>query len=105
MAEEKYKVVEPNCGLKITDVKVYPFTNLKDHPYARAVAQVILNDGILLRGLKVMEGLEGMFIGYPPDPYYKGEDYRASITPIKKDVREYIEAVVLNEYEAVKDKV
>lgn len=103
MAEEtnevKVSVIEPACGLKITSVNVYPFTNRREHPYALALAEVILNDALYIRGLKVMEGEMGRFLAYPPDPYYKAEDYRSAVMPIRKDLREYIEAVVLAHYE------
>ena len=102
MAEEtkvEVKVAEPACGLKITSVKVYPFTNRREHPYALAMAEVILNDALYIRGMKVMEGEMGRFVAYPPDPYYKAEDYRSAVMPIRRDLRDYIEAVVIAHYE------
>lgn len=87
-----------NNTLKVTKVKVFLF---KEGPYMgriKAIAEVVLNDQLYLRELRVMDGENGMFVGYPFDPFYKGEEYRSIFFPITRKLREEIEKIVLEEY-------
>jgi len=52
--------------------------------------------------LRIMNGTDGLFVAYPADPFFKGEDTRSIVAPSKDDVRAYIEAVVLNKFNEVK---
>jgi stage V sporulation protein G len=86
--------------LAVTQVQVYPF---KENPYMtrmKALAQVVLNDQLVLRGLKVMDGENGLYMSYPNDPFFKGDDYRNIFHPITRKLREHIENCVLEKYQA-----
>lgn len=85
--------------LAVTNVQVFPFKEGPSLGHMKALATVILNDQIQIRGLRVMEGENGMFVGYPIDTFYKGEDYRTVITPITRQLREHIENCVLEKYQ------
>lgn len=101
-SEEQHK-----C-LSVTACQVYPLT-----PYAslgnkiKALANVTLNDQLVLRGLRVMARSnpttcsEELYVGYPNDPFYKGEDLRSIYFPITKTLREHIENCVLEKYKSV----
>ena len=52
-----------------------------------------------------MEGENGLFVAYPNDPFYKGEDYRSVCFPITRQLREHIETCVLEKYQASLDPV
>ena len=43
----------------------------------------------------------GLFVGYPLDPFYKGDDFRSIVFPITRELREHIENCVLEKYQAV----
>ena len=86
--------------LAVTNVQVFPFKEGPSLGHMKALATVILNDQIQLRGLRVMEGENGMFVGYPLDTFYKGEDYRTIIVPITRQLQEHIENCVLEKYKA-----
>ncbi len=62
------------------------------------MAEVTLNDQIVVRGLRVMNGSNGLFVGYPADPFYKGEDLRSVCFPVTRQLREHIENCVLEKY-------
>ena len=68
-------------------------------------ASVILNDQFQIRGLRIMEGENGLFVGYPNDPFYKGEDFRSVCFPMTRQLREHIENCVLEKYQASLDPV
>ena len=55
---------------------------------------------MVVRGLRVMDGEHGLFVGYPNDPFYKGEDFRTLCNPITRQLKEHIENCVLEKYQA-----
>lgn len=93
-----YDVKEPDCGIKITKVNVYPFQNPKQSLYTRGIASIVLNDALAIQGLRIMEAPHGWFVAYPTDNLYKGEDLRNAVNPTNDDLRSYINAVVLNKF-------
>ena len=99
---DKYQEIEPNCGIKVTKVQVFPFKETQSLMYTKGLATITLNDAIVVRGLRIMDGPNGLFVAYPLDPFYKGEDARSEVAPSRDDVRSYIEAVVLNKFNEVK---
>ena len=92
---DKYQEIEPNCGIKVTNVRVFPFKETSTRIYTKGMATITLNDSI------VMSGPNGMFVAYPIDPFFKGEDARSVVAPSRDDLRSYIEAVVLNKFNEV----
>lgn len=87
--------------LQVTSCQVYP---LKDAAgKTKALARVVLNEQLQLTGLRVIQGSVNLFVSYPNDPSYKGDDYRSLFYPITKALRDHIEAVVVEKYnEAIK---
>lgn len=83
--------------LAVTNIQVYPFKEPVDK--IKALASIVLNDQLLIRGLKVVDGQNGLFVGYPNDPFYKGEDYRNLCMPITRQFREHVENTVLEKYQ------
>ena len=89
--------------LSVTQVKVYPFKEGPSMGHMVGMASVILNDQFQIRGLRIMEGENGLFVGYPMDPFYKGDDFRSLCFPITRQLREHIENCVLEKYSASAD--
>ena len=86
--------------LAITNVQVFPFKETASLGHMKGLAVVVFNDQLMLRGLRIMEGENGLFVGYPNDPFYKGEEFRHIAQPITRQLREHIEACVLEKYHA-----
>lgn len=84
--------------LAVTKVEVFPFKGGATLGHMKGMAKIILNDQFVIQGLRIMEGENGMFVGYPPDQFYKGEDYRSVCFPITRQLREHIENCVLEKY-------
>lgn len=86
---------------QVTSCQVF----VHDEPQGRtvALARVILNGEMQLTGLKVMDGVNGLFVAYPNDPGYKGEDFRSLFYPLTRELREHIEETVLIKYRDVHD--
>lgn len=85
--------------LTVTSVQVYPFKEGPSMGHMKGLASVVLNDQFLVRGLKVMEGEYGLFVSYRNDPFYKGEEYRNIVAPMRRQLREHIENCVLEKYQ------
>ena len=72
--------------------------------HVKAIANIVLNNQIKVRGLRVMDGECGLFVGYPNDPFYKGDDFRSIVSPLTAELRHHIEKRVLEKYdEATKE--
>lgn len=95
--KEKQESPASDC-LAVTQVAVFPFS---DNPLGtvKAMATVVLNDQFMIRGLRVVNGSNGLFVSYPMDPFYKGEDFRSLVVPITRQLREHIENCVLEKYQ------
>ena len=88
--------------LAVTQVQVVPFTEGQNLGHIKGLAQVVLNDQLVVRGLRVMEGISGLYVSYPVDQFYKGEDLRCLVQPITRKLREHIENCVLEKYQETK---
>lgn len=84
--------------LAVTKVRVFPFKDGANLGKMKGCAQVILNDQLVINGLRVMDGENGLYVGYPNDPFYKGEDFRSMYFPVTRQLREHIENCVLEKY-------
>lgn len=80
--------------LTVTQVQVFPFKEGGNLGHIKGLASVVLNDQFIVRGLRVMEGLNGLFVGYPIDR----DEMRSVCNPITRQLRENIEGAVLAKY-------
>ena len=98
---------ELNKCLSVTACQVYPLSPHAALGNIKAIANVTLNDQLVLRSLRVMtrsnivEARDELYVGYPNDPFFKGEDMRSIYFPITKTLRDHIETCVLEKYKAV----
>lgn len=99
--KEEHPTDSPFDVLAVTNVKVFPFKDGANLGHMKGMAQVTLNDQLVINGLRIMEGENGLFVGYPPDAFYKGEDCRSICFPITRQLREHIENCVLEKYQSV----
>ena len=97
------KGMNKKASVKCQVVKV----TLADNPgeKLRATADVVIDGQIGLTGLRVIEGINGLFVGYPTYPVYSGEDYVNIYFPVTKVCRKTIEDCVLREYKASYQRV
>lgn len=90
--------------IEVTKVDVYPFKEGVYIGNMKAIANIVLNDQIKVRGLRVVDGECGLSVGYPADPFYKGDDFRSIVFPLTAELRNHIEKRVLEKYdEATKE--
>lgn len=63
-----------------------------------AKASVVLNDQLTITSMRVMDGVNGLYVAYPNDPFYSGDTYSSIVYPITRELREHIENCVLEKY-------
>ena len=85
--------------IEVTKVDVYPFKEGVYIGHMKAIVNIVLNDQIKVRGLRVMEDKCGLFVGYPADQFFKGDDFRSIVFPLTAELRNHIEKRVLEKYE------
>ena len=90
--------LETQASVQITACQVTPLHDGHTNGNVRAMASIILGDAIQIRGLRVMHGEHGLFVGFPADPYNTGDEYRNLCAPITRAMRERIESVVITKY-------
>lgn len=85
--------------LAVTHVDVFPFNEGPSMGHMKGLATVVLNDQLHIRGIRIMDGENGLFVGYPVDPFFKGDDFRLIVNPMTRELREHIENCVLEKYQ------
>ncbi|HET7498844.1 MAG TPA: septation regulator SpoVG [Candidatus Binatia bacterium] len=86
-------------GLEITEVRIA----LRDDDKLKAFASMTFNDAFVIRGLKIIEGTNGMFVAMPSRKKPDGT-FQDIAHPINNESREKIEARILDEYEKERAK-
>lgn len=95
---EKNESTAFDC-LAVTHVDVFPFTEGPSMGKMKGLATIVLNDQLIIRGLRVMDSENGLWVGYPTDMYHKGEDFSSAVVPMTRKLREHIENCVLEKYQ------
>lgn len=80
--------------MNITEVKIHKLTDSN----TLAFASITINKEFVVTGLKVLQGKNGIWVAMPNRKDGKGE-YHDIAFPITKETRDYIQAIVLQEYE------
>ncbi len=92
----------------VRDVKIDVRTYLLDDPEGntKAFASITVDDLIAIRGIRVVQGEEGLFIAMPQSRQEKdGETkYHDIAFPVMPGLRKQIRRAVLDDYRAVMDK-
>jgi stage V sporulation protein G len=80
--------------MKITSVSV----TVANQGKLRAHVVIVINDGLVIHGLRIIEGESGLFVSMPSRKQ-QDETFVAVAYPSNRETRELIERSVLTEYE------
>jgi len=103
---DKKKINAFDC-ICVTDVRISPIKQIEGLTHTKALAEIVLNDQLLVRGIRVVEGENGLYISYPfPFHPTTGDDGqpRSTVFPITNALRDHVEAVVIEKYQDVVKK-
>lgn len=95
----KKKINAFDC-ICVTDVRISPIKQIEGLTHTKALAEVVFNEQLLIRGIRVVEGANGLYITYPCPfmPMTSDDGFKSSVFPITKALRDHVEAVVLEKY-------
>jgi len=96
----KKKINAFDC-ICVTDVRISLIKQIEGMTHTKALAEIVFNDQLLIRGIRVVEGENGLYISYPfPFHPTTGDDGqpRSTVFPITNVLRDHVEAVVLEKY-------
>ena len=82
--------------LAVTAVTLFPVDNVTERTVA--TASVVLNDQLVIRGIRVCQGENGLYVGYPQ--VSSNGIPRDATFPVTRQLREHIENCVLEKYSA-----
>jgi stage V sporulation protein G len=85
--------------MEITEVKVFPVT---DGEKLKAYATIVFDNAFIIRDLKVIEGIKGLFVSMPSRKRKDGT-FRDVVHPLNVETRSMIEDRVVHEYKNVMD--
>ena len=85
--------------MQVTSVKI----TLVNEGRLRAFAEIVIDDGLAIHGLRIVEGDHGLFISMPSKTKPDGT-FTDVVHPINRQTRELIERSVLAEYQRVSGK-
>lgn len=84
-------------ALKVTHTQV--FLTKKEGGKFKAMGKVVLNSQLQLTGLKLIEGINGLFVGYPSELSSTNDnEYHDLYYPLAPELRTQIEDSILVEY-------
>ena len=83
--------------MEITDIRVRNMTN---DGKMKAIVSVTLDNMLVIHDIKVIEGVEKMFVAMPSRKNAEGE-YKDIVHPITSQLRETLQTAILAKYEEV----
>ena len=87
--------------MKITECQIHRVKS--DKSSLVAFANITIDDELVIKGIKIVDGKKGLFVSMPCT---QGEDgkYYDDVFPITKECRDYLTEYVLNSYEDTQPK-
>jgi stage V sporulation protein G len=85
--------------IRISQVRIYPFETAGIGGHTRAYADITIDDCLVLKGVRVVEGTGGgLFVALPAQ---RGRDgrYHDLVVPLDADTRECIRTAVLEAFQ------
>ncbi|MEW5692611.1 MAG: SpoVG family protein [Candidatus Hydrogenedentota bacterium] len=84
-------------NLKVSRLKIFNKDKL------RGFADLLINECFVVRGFRIIEGQNGLFVSMPSKGTGEGK-FEDIFFPITRDAREDLQKLILDEYEKVKQQ-
>lgn len=82
----------------VVDVKVHRLHKVDNNKTLKAFVDIVVNDAILIKSLKIIEGKDGLFVSMPQEKS-KDDKWYESVRCLNRSIREQICDVILNAYQ------
>ena len=79
--------------MNITDVKVIK----KEVNQLKGFATIVIDDSLIIKNIKIIQGREGLFIAMPSYKLKNGE-FKDIVHPLNSQTRELIQDLILSKY-------
>ena len=81
------------------EFEVKRITKIKGEGTLKAFCDVVIGDAVLIKGLKVVDGKNGLFVSMPSERGKNGKWYE-TVLPLTKETKEELTRVVMEAYQA-----
>ena len=81
-------------------IQVHRIHKLANGKSLKAFADINVNDAILIKGVRVMDGKRGIFVTMPREQSTKDKKWYDTVRCLSQEVKEEISGKVLQAYEA-----
>jgi len=87
--------------MEITEVKIYPFDTGNLGGRVRAVADIVIDDVLLIKGIKIVESKHGgLFLSFPKKATSQNS-FVDIVKPLSNEFNEKIRRVVIDKYKEI----
>ena len=88
-------------NMQVTDVRIRKINNSEGK--MRAIVSVTFDNEFVVHDIKIIEGINGLFIAMPSRKMGEG-DFRDIAHPINSETRSKLQEAIFEEYEKVKEE-
>ena len=81
------------------EIEVVRLTKLESNGPLKARADIVLFNSILIKGMRIVQGRKGLFVGMPRELGKDGKWYDI-VMPLSKEIKKVIESTTLEAYTA-----
>lgn len=86
-------------SLETIDIKVIKIHRLSQDGHVKAFVDIGINDALLIKGIKIVQGKKGLFVSMPAEQG-KNERWYERVRCLNKDISSVISQKILEAYEA-----
>ena len=89
----------PEGGDSMIKIAVSRIHKLDGTGATKAFVDISVNDSLMILGIRVVEGKDGLFVAMPREEGKDGKWY-STVVPLKREIKDEIERIVLEAYGA-----
>ena len=86
-------------NLTVTDINIFPVKNTQPESKLLAYAKVVINDALVISGIRIVNGANGPFLGFPNNYNKETKESFDIAFPISAEMREYFTLEILKEFQ------
>lgn len=86
-----------SANLSITEVQIWPVRD-PEGPRIKAMATITFNNTLRVNGLRIIEGIKGLFLSFPSQKKPGSDQYFPLFYPISRSTADEIQDKVIERY-------